>query len=92
MDSLSGHVLVVASADLRRARELLEKFPGVDACAQIGAHLRVLVHDGAGVRERIGAHLRDGGVEAKVETAAPNLEDVFVSVTRGRNERAEKAA
>jgi len=92
MDSLSGHVLVVASTDLRRARELLEKFPGVDACAQIGAHLRVLASDGAGVRERIGAHLREGGVEAKVETAAPNLEDVFVSVTRGRNEHAEKAA
>jgi len=92
MDALSGHVLIVESADLRRARGLLEKFRGVDACAQIGAHLRVLVRDGADVRERIVAHLQEGGVEAKVETAAPNLEDVFVSVTRGRKESTEKAA
>ena len=92
MDTLSGHVLTVESADLRRARELLAKFPGVDACAQIGAHLRVLVHDGTDARGRVAVHLREGGAEAKVETAAPNLEDVFVSVTRGRNEKKEKAA
>ena len=92
MHALPGHVLIVESADLRRAHELLDKFPGVDACAQIGAHLRVLVHDGADARERVAAHLRDGGVDANVETAAPNLEDVFVSVTRARKDRAEKAA
>ena len=92
MDSLSGHVLIVESADLRRARDLLDSFPGVDACAQIGAHLRVLVRAGADAHERIVTHLREGGVDAKVETAAPNLEDVFVSVTRGRKENVEKAA
>jgi len=92
MGKLPGHVLIVESDDLRRARALLDKFSGTIASAQIGAHLRVLVRNGDNARERVAAHLREGGVEAKVETTAPNLEDVFVSVTRGRKESAEKAA
>jgi len=93
MDALPGQVLIVESADLRRARERLEQFDGIDESAQIGAHLRVLVRERADARGRVAAHLRAGGVEAKVENAAPNLEDVFVSVTRGRHdEHAERAA
>jgi ABC-2 type transport system ATP-binding protein len=92
MGSLPGEVLIVESDDLRGARRLLDQFPGIIASAQIGAHLRVLVRDGANVRERVTAHLRDGGVQARVEAAPPNLEDVFVSATLGRNQAAEKAA
>jgi ABC-2 type transport system ATP-binding protein len=93
MDALPGQVLLVESTDLRRARDRLEQFDGIDASAQIGAHLRVLVRERADARERVAAYLREGGVEAKVENAAPNLEDVFVSVTRGRHdEHAERAA
>jgi ABC-2 type transport system ATP-binding protein len=92
MDALPGQVLIVESGDLRHARALLDKFPGIIASAQIGAHLRVLVRDGADVRERVTAHLHEGGVDATVDVAAPNLEDVFVSATLGRNQAAEKAA
>ena len=92
MDALPGEVLTVEDCDLRQARALLNQFPGIIASAQIGAHLRVLVHDGANVRERVAAHLREGGVQAQVAVAAPNLEDVFVSATLGRNQGAEKAA
>jgi ABC-2 type transport system ATP-binding protein len=93
MSSLPGEVLIVESEDLRRARDVLDKFPGIIASAQIGAQLRVLVRDGAQVRERVAAHLRESGVQAKVETAAPNLEDVFVSATLGRNtQKSGKAA
>jgi len=93
MDALPGQVLLVESADLRRARERLEQFDGIDASAQIGAHLRVLVRERADARERVATYLREGGIEAKVENAAPNLEDVFVSVTRGKHdEHAEQAA
>jgi len=92
MDALPGEVLIVASADLRRARELLDHFAGIIASAQIGAHLRVLVRDGANVRERVATHLREGGVQANVEPAPPNLEDVFVGATQGRNQATEKAA
>jgi ABC-2 type transport system ATP-binding protein len=93
MGALPGHVLIVESVDLRRARSVLDHFSGIIASAQIGAHLRVLVRDGDDARARVAAHLRKDGIEAKVETAAPNLEDVFVSVTRGRrDEHAEQAA
>jgi len=40
----------------------------------------------------VGAHLREGGVQARVQAAAPNLEDVFVSATLGRNQPQEQAA
>ena len=92
MDSLPGEVLTVEDCDLRQARALLDKFPGIIASAQIGAHLRVLARDGADVRERVIAHLREGGVQAQVQTAAPNLEDVFVGATLGRNAEQERAA
>jgi len=92
MDELPGQVLTIEGDDLRRARDLLDKFPGIIASAQIGAHLRVLVRKSAGARERVGAHLREGGVQAQVQAAAPNLEDVFVSATLGRNQPQEQAA
>jgi len=92
MDELPGQVLTIEGDDLRRARDLLDKFPGIIASAQIGAHLRVLVRKSADARERVGAHLREGGVQAQVQAAAPNLEDVFVSATLGRNQPQEQAA
>jgi len=52
----------------------------------------VLVRDGAQARERVATHLREGCVQAKVDAAAPNLEDVFVSATLGRNTAPEHAA
>jgi ABC-2 type transport system ATP-binding protein len=93
MDSLPGEVLIVESGDLRGARALLDKFPGIIASAQIGAHLRVLVRDGPDVRERVMAHLQAGGIDAQAEPTAANLEDVFVGATLGRTTNAaEKAA
>jgi len=53
--------------------------------AQIGNTLRVLLaHPGEG-EDRIRQALRSGGQAAEVAQAAANLEDVFVSATRGRD-------
>jgi len=80
--ALPGEVLLVDCANPRGAQRLLQPLPGVAALAQIGASLRVLTEQKAGLRERIVATLRDAGIEAKVESVRPNLEDVFVSATR----------
>jgi ABC-2 type transport system ATP-binding protein len=92
MGALPGEVLIVESGDLRKARALLDRYPGIIASAQIGAHLRVLVRDGVDARASVSAYLGAGGVQAHVEAALPNLEDVFVSATLGRNQAAERAA
>jgi len=73
MGALPGAVLIVESGDLRKARAALDRFPGIVASAQIGAHLRVLVRDGDQVGERVTAYLREAGVDAHVQAAAPNL-------------------
>jgi ABC-2 type transport system ATP-binding protein len=84
MENLPGVVLLIDSSDPTKARADLKEFPGIVAVAQIGEHLRVLMRKGEGQREKVDAHLKAAGIEAKVVMAAPNLEDVFVSATLGR--------
>ena len=135
MDELPGQVLTIEGDDLRRARDMLDKFPGIIASAQIGAHLRVLVADGSpaeltgaiegrtlavhsqtprrarralmaapgvisaaqvgntlrvltaengGVIDRLSKVLSDAGLHGEITVSEPNLEDVFVSATRGK--------
>jgi ABC-2 type transport system ATP-binding protein len=79
--ALPGEALLVECENPRRAQQALHDFPGITAMAQIGASLRVLVGAGSGMGERIGAHLRAAGIDAKVIPTTPNLEDVFVAAT-----------
>ncbi|NUS38690.1 MAG: ABC transporter ATP-binding protein [Lysobacter sp.] len=88
--ALEGRTLAVHAEEPRRVHRLLESAPGVLSVAQIGNTLRVLTA-GPGAQARVRDALARGGVKAEVAGVAPNLEDVFVSATRGRNER-ERAA
>jgi ABC-2 type transport system ATP-binding protein len=81
-DALPGQVLLVDCTNPRAAQNALAEFPGIAAMAQIGASLRVLGSDGADLQARIAADLRASGIDARVATARPNLEDVFVAATR----------
>ena len=90
MEKLPGEVLLIDAADPAKARASLKDFQGIVAIAQIGEHLRVLTKKGDGQREKILARLKEAGVDAKVDGAAPNLEDVFVSATLGDSGKSEE--
>lgn len=82
--ALAGRTLEVNAGQPRQAQRLLAAVPGVLSVAQIGNTLRVLLAcEGEGM-ERIQQALRAGGQQAEVVATAANLEDVFVSATRGR--------
>lgn len=80
--TLSGRTLEVRCAQPRQAKQRLLALPGVLSVAQIGNSLRVLVAErqGSGAAARIGQAL--AGLAAQVRPTRPNLEDVFVAVTR----------
>jgi len=80
--ALAGRTLEVVAVQPRRAQQALVGLPGVLSVAQIGNSLRVLVAAAGDARERIGDALRRANLQADVEVASPNLEDVFTSATR----------
>ena len=90
--ALEGRTFLVESDDPRRAQHALVDAPGVLGVAQVGHALRLLADEqqgdsfAAAVERRLG----EAGQSARLRPAAPNLEDVFVAVTRaGERERAE---
>jgi ABC-2 type transport system ATP-binding protein len=91
MDALPGVALLVECEAPRKAQAALTGFPDVVALAQVGANLRVLTRDGDHAREAIAQHLKEAGIDARVEPTPPNLEDVFVAATK-REPRAPKPA
>ncbi len=88
---LSGRTLEVQAVQPRRAQQLLVGLPGVLSVAQVGNSLRVLMAANGDAQARITEALRSAGVRAEVVAATPNLEDVFVSATRGRPAQREAA-
>ena len=80
--ALPGQALLIECDAPRRAQLALEGDGTIVSMAQIGAHLRVLVRDGADAKSRIAARLREVGIEATVNPVAANLEDVFVVATQ----------
>ena len=89
--ALAGRTLEVHAAQPRRAQQALVGLPGVLSVAQIGNSLRVLVAGNGDANARIADALRAANLQAEVAPAEPNLEDVFVSATRGRDPRREAA-
>jgi ABC-2 type transport system ATP-binding protein len=80
MHNLPGQTLQIECAEPRRAQAELVRLPEVLGVAQIGNRLRVLAaRDG---RDALEGALRQAGIAAQFEPAAPNLEDVFVAATR----------
>jgi len=89
--ALAGRTLEVHAAQPRRAQQALVGLPGVLSVAQIGNSLRVLVAGNGDANARVADALRAANLQAEVAQAEPNLEDVFVSATRGRDPRREAA-
>ncbi len=92
--ALRGRTVEVRASQPRQVQRVLVQMPDVISVAQIGNSLRVLAaaETGAGrerdadIAGRIGATLAKAGLQAEIEVVPPNLEDVFVAATRGRDE------
>jgi ABC-2 type transport system ATP-binding protein len=82
--ALEGRTLAVSAPQPRQAQRVLAAVPGVLSVAQIGNSLRVLLAAQDDAQGRLEAALRRGGQQAEVMPVSANLEDVFVSATRGR--------
>jgi ABC-2 type transport system ATP-binding protein len=98
-EALQGRTVEVLAPEPRRAQKAMIAVPGVLSVAQIGNSLRVLAEaPSRGIGDDVAARMRQAlsaaGVEAEVADSQPNLEDVFVSSTRGRTDEAsqERAA
>ena len=89
--TLAGRTVSVLAQQPRRAQKALVSLPGVLSVAQIGNSLRVLTTADGDAGARIQAALRQAGLQAEVAPSQPNLEDVFVSATRGREPDREAA-
>jgi len=65
---------------------VLQNLSGVLSVAQVGNALRILAADDADMTGRITDALARNNLPARVEAVTPNLEDVFVAVTRDRDD------
>jgi ABC-2 type transport system ATP-binding protein len=90
--ALQGRTLEVHAAQPRQAQRALSGLPGVLSVAQIGNTLRVLLDSSDDAQPRLQQALREDGKGAEVVRSEPNLEDVFVSATRGREAPADAEA
>lgn len=92
---LKGRTFIVSGCDARRAQHVLADVHEVLGAAQVGNELRVLVKEGGETGEEARTGLQNALADkldgAKVEQVTPNLEDVFVAVTR-QQQRTENAA
>ena len=85
----SQHLLELESSDALGSMKALEDVPGVREVAVFGGGLHVTVDDAVSARERIGALLRDAGIQVRrLERIEPSMEDVFVA----RIEQEERGA
>lgn len=92
--SLAGRTFVVDSGDPRRAQRVLVDLPEVLGVAQVGHALRVLVHDAhdEDALTPLRVALAKVDPQAVMQSVPPNLEDVFVAVTREKREPQERVA
>jgi len=83
MDGLNAWVVEVEGPRPRVLREHIERLPGVQSVGQSGSRLRALLtRDITEPLAAVEGGLRDAGLEAHAQLGRPNLEDVFVAVTR----------
>ncbi len=86
---ITERVVEIEAEDLRAARAALNHIAEIVSVAQLGSRLHALIEAGLErPEERVREVLAESGVEARVEVVEAGLEDVFVSVTRQRGERA----
>src|SRR5262245_27810346 len=84
--SMKGELLLVECAALGPAVEALQSAPGVIDAAVFGSALHLVVPDSDAAIPQIKAFLEQRGIEmGRIEKIRPSLEDVFVSLTSGRD-------
>jgi ABC-2 type transport system ATP-binding protein len=90
--ALEGRIVEVVTRQPRRAQRALFGLAEILGVAQIGGNLRVLAERAEGLAGTVRAALRGAGLDADVRAVPANLEDVFVDVTRDREQRSERAS
>jgi ABC-2 type transport system ATP-binding protein len=84
-DSMKGELLLVECAPLGAAVEALQSAPGVMDAAVFGNALHLVVEDAALAMPLLEKYLADRKIAvSRMEKIRPSLEDVFVSLTTGR--------
>ena len=83
MENLNATVVEIEGPGLRRIKHILDGRPEVMSTAQVGARLRVLVHKGEAEPIAMLQSLLQEFPDTVMSVQRPNLEDVFVSSTRG---------
>jgi ABC-2 type transport system ATP-binding protein len=90
-NSMKGELLLVECEPLGAAVETLQSAPGVMDAAVFGKALHLVVEDAAVVAQQIKSFLAERGiVVSRMEQIRPSLEDVFVSLTTGREVAEER--
>lgn len=85
-DSMNGELLLVECAPLGDAVETLQSAPGVMDAAVFGNALHLVVADAANAVPELMSYLGSRKIAvSRIEKIRPGLEDVFVSVTTGRD-------
>ncbi|MEX0276763.1 MAG: ABC transporter ATP-binding protein [Ruegeria sp.] len=83
MDDLQADVIEVEGPDLRTVKHELDGKPKILSTAQVGSRLRVLVDKSESQPVDMVRHQLDAFPDLSLTPQRPNLEDVFVSATRG---------
>ena len=92
-DSMKGELLNVDCAPLGDAVEALQSAPGVMDAAVFGNALHLVVADATSAAPQIRSYLTKRGISiTRMEKIHPSLEDVFVSLTTGREAAEERAS
>jgi ABC-2 type transport system ATP-binding protein len=90
-DSMKGELLLVECAPLGDAVEALQSAPGVMDAAVFGNALHLVVEDAALAMPLLQKFLTDRKIAvSRMEKIRPSLEDVFVSLTTGREAEERK--
>jgi len=87
--STGMHIVEVIADDPYRAQQALDCAEHIASVTQLGVRLRVLIPEQFDAPDSlVRKHLDDHGVTADIRISTASLEDVFVAVTMGPEERA----
>jgi ABC-2 type transport system ATP-binding protein len=90
-DSMKGDLLLVECEPLGDAVEALQTAPGLIDAAVFGNSLHLVVDDAAAALPRLRSYLTERKITIqRMEQIRPSLEDVFVSLTTGREAAEER--
>jgi len=91
--AMTGELLSLEAEPLGATLEAVEAAPGVLDAAVFGNALHLVVEDAAAARASLPDYLAARGIElSRLEAIRPTLEDVFVSLTTGRDDNGLEAS